>query len=142
MTYSSPPSRPAYAPYEPDSPEKAEERLDRLSAELETNEQAFKDATDEAALAEAALQDAENAALMRDDCPPVGVFNGIRTTVRMQEAWVAAQVGEERTAHRLAQVKLKAADAQRRRLEGQLRAAQSINRNANDSRYRGTGGYR
>jgi hypothetical protein len=127
--------------YEPDTPVKAEERLGQLMAALEVNEQALKDAYDEEMAAEEARDAAQRRALLSDECPAVGVFGGRRTTVAMQEAWVADRIAGEEHAYRLAVQVRRAADAQRRRIEHQLRGAQSINRNASDAAYRAGGRY-
>jgi hypothetical protein len=126
-------------PYEPDTPVKSEERLDRLIAALEANEEALKAAYDEELEAEEARDAAQRAAIMSPDCLRVGVFGGVRTTVAMQEAWVADRIKGEEHAYRLAVLTRKAAEAQRRMLENQLRGAQSINRNVTEAA-RGTGG--
>jgi len=125
--------------YEPDNLVSSEERLERLSAALEANEQALKEAADELLDAEDARDSAWRQAMLSAECPKVGVFDGVRVTVAYQKAWVEEQIkGQERRV-REAQIKVKAADAQRRKLEGQLRAAQSINGNVREA-YRSTGG--
>jgi hypothetical protein len=129
------PSRP---PYEPDTPPQAEDRLDKLSNALEANEQALKEAAGELLDAEEDRDSAWRTAMLSEDCPKVGVFNKVRTTVAYQAAWVADQIKAEERALREAQIKMKAAEAQRRKLEGQLRAAQSITASVRES-YRGSG---
>lgn len=125
-------------PYEPDSPPQAEGRLDRLSAALEANEQALKETADELLEAEDARDSAWRSAMLSDDCPMTGVFNGRRITVAERDAWVGERIKTEERRLREAQVKVKAAEAQRRKLEGQLRAAQSITASVRES-YRGSG---
>lgn len=128
----------ATGPYEPDTPPRAEDRLDRLSAALEANEQALKVAADELLDAEDERDSAWRTAMLSDECPKTGVFEGRRITVAERDAWVGEQIKTEERRVKEAQVKAKAAEAQRRKLEGQLRAAQSITASVRES-YRGTG---
>lgn len=125
-------------PPEPDSPPKSEDRLDRLSAALEANEQALKEAADELLDAEDDRDSAWRTAMLSGECPKVGVFGGVRTTVAYQQAWVAERVKKQERRVREAHVRMRAATDQRRKLEGQLRAAQSIGASVRES-YRGAG---
>lgn len=124
--------------YEPDSPPRSEERLDRLSAALEANERALKEAADELLDAGDDRDSAWRMAILSDECPKTGVYNGRRITVAERDAWVGEQIKTEERRLKEAQIKMKAAEDQRRKLEGQLRAAQSITASVRES-YRNTG---
>jgi hypothetical protein len=132
-----PPYRDDRAPA--DTPPGAEARLE-----------AYRDALDEAA---EALTQARNAELEAEDardaarrhhqlskeCPPVGVFNGVRTTVAHQKAWVEEQIKDEEHAYRLAKVARQAAQTHLDKLRKQGGFQQSLTASVRET-YRGTNG--
>jgi hypothetical protein len=125
---------------EPDTPVTAEARLQRISEALEANEEALLKAADDEVEAEEARDAAERRWRLSAECPQAGVYEGVRITVAYVDAWVRDKIAKEDSDLKRAIQARKAAEAQRRRLEGQLRAAQSVNSSVRES-YRGTGRY-
>lgn len=117
--------RPAQA-YDPQTPPDAEARLQAYADALEEASQAL-------ALARNAELDAENdrdkarrRAQLSADCPKVGVFGGVRTTVAYQKAWIEQEVEEQEQAYRLARETRRAAADHLRKVEKQGGFQQSI----------------
>ena len=122
----------------PETPVTTEARLLRLGRALEENTKALKRVRDAELVAEDIRDSARRRALLSDECPRTGTFDGLRVTVAERDAWVGEEIKAEERAYRLAAAATKAAEDQRRKLEDQLRAAQSINSSVRV--YRGTNG--
>jgi TRAP-type uncharacterized transport system substrate-binding protein len=88
--------------------------------------------------AEDARDKAKYEALLSDECPPVGVFEGKRTTVAMQAAWVSREIAREESAYKAAKVVRQAASAHLDKLNSQRSIAQTISKSVAGS-YAGTG---
>lgn len=98
-------------------------------AEARTSEVEAKQARDAAA----------RKALLSEECPKVGVFGGVRTTVAFQKAWVEEQVAALDAAYQLAKVTRQAAAEHLRTLGKQGGIQQSITASVRET-YRGTSG--
>ena len=74
---------------------------------------------------------------MSGECPPVGVFNGVRTTVAYQTAWIEDQIEKEEREYRLAKLTRQAASDHLRTLGKQGSFQQSLTKSVGDElRYR------
>jgi hypothetical protein len=124
---------------EPETPVTTESRLRWLGRALEDNTGALKEMRDAELEAEEARDSARRGALLSSECPRTGTFGGLRITVAERDAWVEEHIKDEEHTYRIAAAATKAAEDQRRKLESQLRAAQSINSSVRES-YRGTWG--
>lgn len=114
-------------------------------AKLQAYADAMEDATQALAAARNAELDAENArdaarrrAQFSDDCPKVGVFGGVRTTVAYQTAWIEREIEQEELAFRLAREARRAASDHLRKLSKQGGFQQSIAASVRTA-YQGTG---
>ena len=124
-----------------DTPPGAEARLESYRDALEEATKALAEARNAELEAEEARDTAVRRAQLSPDCPPVGVFDGVRITVAYQKAWVEDQAKDEQRAYREARVARQAAQAHLRKVEKQGGFQQSITASVRES-YRGTGGYR
>lgn len=125
--------------YEPQTPPDAEARLEDYSAALEEATTALGMARDAELDAENARDEARRRAYFADDCPKVGVFNGIRTTVAYQQAWIEDQIKGEEQEYRLKKAARRAAADHLNKLSKQARFQQSITASVREQ-YRGLGG--
>jgi hypothetical protein len=78
-------------------------------------------------------------ALLSDECPKVGVFGGVRTTVAYQKAWVEEKVADLDVAYQIARTTRQAAAEHLRTLGKQGGIQQSITASVRET-YRGTNG--
>lgn len=124
--------------YDPDTPPGAEAALQSLSGQLDIARDGLREARNAEVEAEAAYRAAHRAALLSEECPKVGVFDGVRTTVAQRDAWVDSQVAEKELMWKIAQATRKAAADHLRTLRDQASVAQSITASVRES-YRGTG---
>lgn len=129
---------PYFVPGPPDEPTGAEDRLTRYQGALEEATQALAAARNAELEAEEIRDEARRRAQLSSECPPVGVFNGVRTTVAYQKAWIEDQIKDQESAYRTARVARQAAQAHLRKLEKQGGFQQSITASVRES-YRGTG---
>jgi hypothetical protein len=125
-------------PRQPQSPAGAEAALAAYSDALDEAVEKLQQARDAELDAEEARDKAKWEAQLSPDCPPVGVFDGVRTTVAMQAAWVARAIAAEETAYRAAKVVRQAASAHLDKLNSQRSIAQTISKSVAGS-YQGTG---
>lgn len=129
------------SPAEPQTPPEAEAVLQAYSDQLDEAVLKLQDARNAELEAEEARDAAKWAATLSPDCPKVGVFDGVRTTVAMQTAWVDDRTAAEERAFRLARARREAAEKYLSVVGKQMSALQSINRSVAAS-YQGTGGGR
>jgi hypothetical protein len=81
--------------HDPETPAGAEAKLAAFGEELDKARQLLTVARDAEMTAKELRDEAWRKAMLSDECPKVGVFAGVRTTVAMQEAWVASQIAEQ-----------------------------------------------
>lgn len=132
-----PEPNPFHAP--PDEPPGAEARLESYRDELDKAAKALATARDAELDAEEARDSAKRKAQLSEDCPAVGVFGGVRTTVAYQKAWIEEQVKDEERAYREAKVARQAASDHLRKVGKQGGFQQSLTASVRES-YRGTSG--
>lgn len=124
--------------YDPQTPPDAEARLQAYADALDEATQALARARDAELDAENARDAARRQAQLSADCPKVGVFGGIRTTVAYQKAWIDDQAAEQEQAYRVARLARQAAQAHLRKVEKQGGFQQSIAASVRTG-YQGTG---
>lgn len=122
----------------PQTPPDAESALQSYSADLDDAVEKLAQARNAELEAEDARDKAKYEALLSDECPPVGVFEGKRTTVAMQAAWVSREIAREESAYKAAKVVRQAASAHLDKLNSQRSIAQTISKSVAGS-YAGTG---
>jgi hypothetical protein len=110
----------------PGTPPGAEAALQSFSDALDGAVEALKDARDAELDAEDARDRAKWEALLSPDCPKVGVFDGVRTTVAVQAAWVAREIAQEERDYKAAKVVRQAASAHLSKLRSQGSMQQTI----------------
>jgi hypothetical protein len=123
----------------PDTPPGAEARLEDYRDALDKAAEALARARDDELEAEEARDSAKRRAYLSDKCPKVGVFEGVRTTVAYQEAWIEDQIKDEEHAYRVAKVARQAASDHLRKVTKQGAFQQSITASVRET-YRGTNG--
>lgn len=122
-----------------DTPPGAEQRLESYRDQMDEARNALATARNAELAAKQARDKAARKALLSEDCPKVGVFGGIRTTVAVQKAWVEDQVAELDDAYQVAKVARQAAGEHLRTLGKQGGFQQSITASVRET-YRGTNG--
>jgi hypothetical protein len=138
MSYHDTPSREAYPPYGPaDTPPGAEARLESYRDELDKAAKALTEARNAELDAEEARDSARRRAQLSEECPKVGVFDGVRTTVAFQKAWVEDQIKGEEHAYRQAKVARQAASDHLRKVGKQGGFQQSLTASVRET-YRGS----
>lgn len=130
---------PYFVPGPPDTPVGAEARLESYRDALEEATKALGQARDAELEAEDIRDEAKRRAQFSPDCPKVGVFEGVRTTVAYQKAWIEEQAKDEETAYRAAKAARRAASDHLNKLSKQGRFQQSITASVRES-YRSTNG--
>ncbi len=140
MGYSDPPARNAYPPYAPpDTPPGAEARLEEYRDALERAATALTTARNAEMEARAARNAARRRAQFSGECPKIGVFEGVRTTVAYQKEWIEGQIEDEERIYQLAKVARQAASDHLRTVAKQGGFQQSITASVREQ-YRGTNG--
>jgi hypothetical protein len=129
----------ARRPAEPVTPSGAEARLRAYQDDLDAAVDQLQQARDAELAAEEDRDTAARKLRLSDECPKVGVFDGVRTTVAYQNAWIEERAAGEEHAYRLAKAARQAASAHLSKLRDQGRFQQSITASARES-YRGTNG--
>jgi len=124
--------------YDPDTPPGAERKLERFQAALEQARRELEQARDTEVDAKAARDDARRRAQFSPDCPKVGVFGGVRTTVAYQKAWIEERAQDEERAYQLAKAARQAAAERLHTLGKQGNYQQSITSSVRES-YRSAG---
>ena len=124
---------------EPETPPSAEAVLQSLSDQMETAVAGLREARNEEVARQHEYEVARRRAQFSPECPPAGVFGGVRTTVAMQAAWVDGQVAQEKLLWQIARATRQAAATHLKMLRDQASVAQSIGASVRES-YRMTGG--
>jgi len=124
---------------EPETPPSAEAVLQSLSDQMETAVAGLREARNEEVARQHEYEAARRRAQFSGECPPVGVFGGVRTTVAMQTAWIDGQVAEEKLLWQIARATRQAAATHLKMLRDQASVAQSIGASVRET-YRMTGG--
>lgn len=127
--------------YEPDTPPAAEARLETYRDALDEARDKLRKARDEEMEAEQARDAAKRRAQFSPDCPKVGVFERVRTTVAYQQAWIEDQVAEQEREYKLKKLARQAASDHLRTLGKQGGYQQTLTRSVADA-YRGSGRWR
>jgi hypothetical protein len=127
-----------YQGHDPATPPGAESALQSYSEALDGAVEKLEQARNAELEAEEARDKAKYEALLSGECPKVGVFEGVRTTVAMQAAWVAREIAGQESAYRAAKVVRQAASAHLAKLNSQSSIAQTISKSVAGS-YAGTG---
>jgi metal-sulfur cluster biosynthetic enzyme len=100
--------------HDPQTPPGAEAALEYLKEEMERARLELAGASDAEVEAELARDAARRKLQLSDECPPVGVFDGVRVTVAWQKAWIDDRIVAEEREYRL---KKKAREAAAKRLD-------------------------
>jgi hypothetical protein len=124
--------------YEPQTPVTAEQKLDAFSGELESARELLAQARDAEMEAKELRDAAYRAAILSDECPKVGVFGGVRTTVAYQQAWIANQIKDQEALLARATLARREAADKHRTLAAQASHQQTLTKSVGDA-YRGTG---
>ena len=130
---------PFHAP--PDTPVGAEGRLEEYQDALEEATKALTRARNAELDAEEDRDAAARKWRLSEECPPIGVRNGVRTTVAYVEAWVADKIADEERTYKVAREARRAASDHLRKLMKQGGWQQSITASVREN-YRGTSGRR
>jgi hypothetical protein len=122
-----------------DTPPGAEARMEAYRDALDEAVKALTAARNAELDAQEARDEAKTAAQLSEDCPPVGVFEGKRTTVAYQKAWIANQIADLEHAYKVARETRRAAAGHLDKLSKQGRFQQTITASVREA-YRGTSG--
>jgi len=125
-------------PEYPDTPPGAEAKLAAYSDQLDSARKALRDARDKELAAKEIRDAARRRFLFDSKCPKVGVFDGIRTTVAYQTAWIEDRTASEDHDYQLAKMARQAAYDHLDTLSKQGSIQQTVTKSVSDS-YRGTG---
>lgn len=128
-----------YAGHDPQTPPGAEAGVQAFSDALEPARVAFAEAVDAEADAALDREVARARLILADECPVVGVVDGVRTTVGQRDAWVLLRTVGEESAYRTAKARRETAEKFLEVVGRKLSAQQTIAKSVGDS-YRGTGG--
>lgn len=126
--------------YDPDTPPGAEAKLETYRDALDGAREKLRAARDAELEAEQDRDAAKRRAQLSGECPKVGVFGGVRTTVAYQQAWIEDQIEDQEAKYRLAKLARQAASDHLRTLGKQGSFQQSLTKSVADA-YRGTGRY-
>ena len=125
-------------PHNPATPPDAEAKLAAYSDALDKAEEDLEPARNAELDAEEDRDAARRRAQMSPDCPPVGVFNGVRTTVAYQQAWIEDQIAEEEHKSKLKKLARQAASEHLKKLSKQGGFQQTVTSSVREA-YRNTG---
>lgn len=128
-----------YGGHDPETPPGAEAALETYRDDLERARRMLREARDHEVAMKTARDAAERRARLSPECPKVGVFGGVRTTVAYVEAWIAEQIADREDAYQLARVARQAASDHMQTLRDQGSIQQSISRSVGES-FRGQRG--
>lgn len=120
------------------TPPGAESRLQDYLDALEEATEALARARNDELEAEEARDAKLREAQFSPDCPKVGVFDRVRTTVAYQKAWIEDYAKVEESAYRASRVARQAAQAHLRKVEKQGGFQQSITASVRET-YRNAG---
>lgn len=122
----------------PDTPPGAEAKLETYRDALDKAMEKLREARDKELGAKEDRDAAKRRAQFDPNCPKVGVFDGVRTTVAYQTAWIENEIAEQEHAYQLAKVARQAASEHLKTLGKQGSFQQSLTNSVRDA-YRGTG---
>ncbi|HUZ52262.1 MAG TPA: hypothetical protein VMU94_07010 [Streptosporangiaceae bacterium] len=122
-----------YAGQDPQSPVGAENAIHAFTEALEAARVAFAEAVDEEADAILDREMARARLTLADDCPAVGVFDGVRVTVGQRDAWVLLHSEDEERTRKKAGAKRLAAEKFLEVVGRKLSAQQSIAKSVGQS---------
>lgn len=122
-----------YQGHDPQTPPGAEAALESFRDALESARQELAGAADAEVTAELERDAAHRRWMLSPECPPVGVFDGVRTTVAQRDAWVQDRVAGEERAYRLARAARQAAQKKLDVLGKQGSYQQSISKSVGQS---------
>lgn len=128
-----------YRGHDPESPPGAEAALETYRDELGEARRMLRDARDAELKAKSARDEARRRAQLSPDCPKVGVFDGVRTTVAYVAAWIENETAGLEEEYQVAKVARQAASDHLQTLREQGSIQQSITNSVRDS-YRGQRG--
>ena len=121
-----------------DTPPGAEARLEAYRDALDEAAKKLREARDAEVDAKDARDAARRRAQLSPDCPKVGVFGGVRTTVAYQVAWIEEQIAAEEREYQLAKLARQAASEHLKKLGKQGSFQQSLTNSVREA-YRGAG---
>lgn len=124
--------------YDPETPPGAEAKLASYRDALDEAMAKLRDARDAEVDAKATRDAAKRRAQLSPECPKVGVFGGVRTTVAYQKAWIEEQVADLEAKYQVARLARQAASEHLRTLGKQGSYQQTLTKSVADA-YRGTG---
>jgi hypothetical protein len=122
----------------PNTPPDAEAKLAAYSDALDKAQEDLETARNAEVDAEEDRDAARRRAQFDPACPKVGVFNGVRTTVAYQTAWIEERIADEEHTYRLAKAARQAASEHLKKLGKQGSFQQSLTGSVREA-YRGTG---
>lgn len=122
-----------YRGHDPETPPGAESALETYRDDLGKARRMLRQARDHEVLAKSARDAARRRAQLSPECPKIGVFDGVRTTVAYVEAWIDEQVADLEDAYQLAKVARQAAADHLNTLGEQSSIQQSIARSVGQS---------
>ena len=122
----------------PNTPPDAEAKLAAYSDALDKAQEDLETARNAELDAEEDRDAARRRAQFDPDCPKVGVFNGVRTTVAYQAAWIEERIAAEEHKYRLAKAARQAASEHLKKLGKQGSFQQSLTGSVREA-YRNTG---
>lgn len=125
--------------YDPLTPPGAEAALDDFKGALEEATTDLVAARNAELEAEETRDEARRRAQLSPECPKVGVFDGVRTTVAYQQAWIEDRIKDEERAYRIARTARQAASDHFRKVSKQGSFQQSITGSVREQ-YRGQRG--
>jgi hypothetical protein len=125
---------------EPDLPVNAEAKLEAYRDAMDEARNALRQARDAELEAQQARDAARRRAQLSAECPKVGVFDGVRTTVAYQQAWIEQQIEDKERAYQVAKLTRQAASDYLRTVGKQGSFQQSLTSSVRDS-YRTAGSY-
>lgn len=123
---------------EPLTPPGAEAKLESYRDALDGAMEKLRQARDAEVDAKADRDAARRRAQLSPDCPKVGVFGGVRTTVAYQQAWIEDQITAEEREYQVRKLARQAASDHLRTLGKQGSYQQTLTKSVADA-YRGTG---
>ena len=124
--------------HDPNTPPGAEAKLEAYSGALDDAMEKLRQARDDELSAKEDRDAAKRRAQLSPDCPKVGVFDGVRTTVAYQTAWIEDQIAKQEHAYQLAKIARQAATAHLDKVGKQGSYQQTLTKSVADA-YRGTG---
>lgn len=124
--------------HDPETPPGAEAKLASYRDALDEAMEKLRQARDAEVEAKADRDAAKRRAQLSPECPKVGVFGGVRTTVAYQKAWIEEQVADLEAKYQVARLARQAASEHLRTLGKQGSYQQTLTKSVADA-YRGTG---